>query len=165
MKAQISFVEYIVSFSIFSVFVAYLFFRLLSYMPAYLNELRGEKLRSEAYQLSEFLVNDPGEPVDWQTKPDSLVKRVGLSNIENKTNYLSADKVKRLAENCTSNYDLVKRWIGADYQFLLAVSDDSGSISAVCIPTGAIIRGVNATIKRFVAFDTNSYGELTVYVW
>ena len=383
MKAQISFVEYIVSFSIFSVFVAYLFFRLLSYMPAYLNELRGEKLRSEAYQLSEFLINDLGEPLSWASlvgywkfdeiagidaadssgfgndgtlinfdftpesgwtsgcvigsclrfdglndyisipsspflnsqeftyeawikplistnevygptlfmretsagdnvflmraginrigigkitcewppdwwsvnypfeegkwyhvvcaasktkreiyvngslvgemdrtngldysdagrlfigqdqddgnpsdffngtidnakfysvalsakeiktryeagavgKEENFIKRIGLSSIENKTNYLSYGKVKKFAYYCTSNYDLVKKWIGADYQFLIAVSDNSGSISAVCIPPRAIIRGVNATIKRFVAFDTNSYGELTVYVW
>lgn len=165
MKAQISFVEYIVSFSIFSVFVAYLFFRLVDYMPIYLNELKGEKLRSEAFQLSELLVNDPGEPLDWQTKPDSSVKRIGLSSNENKTNYISADKVNRLSASCAGNYDLVKGWIGADYQFSIIVSSKSGSPSAVCNPISTTVRGVNATIKRFVAFDTESYGELIVYVW
>lgn len=64
MKAQISFVEFIIAFSIFSVFVAYLFFRLLSFMPAYLNEIRSERVRSEAYQISELLINDPGEPME-----------------------------------------------------------------------------------------------------
>src|SRR3990170_8314923 len=67
MKAQISFVEYIISFSIFGVFVAYMFFRVLGTMPVYADEIRGERLKNEAFQLSEFLINDPGDPVDWDT--------------------------------------------------------------------------------------------------
>jgi len=164
-KAQISFVEFIVSFSIFSVFVAYLFFRLLSFMPAYLNEIRSERVRSEAYQVSELLINDLGEPVEWQAGPDDSIRRIGLSDIANKTNFLSVDKVDRLEEECTDDYEEVRKWIGTDFQFSIFIADKNGVISVTCIPQIVIVRDINATVRRMVAFGPEDYGELIVNVW
>jgi hypothetical protein len=168
MKGQISFVEYIISFAVFSVFVAYMFFRLLNYMPAYLDELRKERIRSQAYQLSEFLVNDPGDPIDWQSR--SPVNRIGLSSVENKSNYISVGKVQKLASYCSSNYDFVKSKLGVDYQFSINILDEGGkvplgSVVAVCNPTISVTRTINTTIRRPVAFDNGNFGELIVNVW
>jgi hypothetical protein len=64
MKGQFS-VEYIVSMTIFIGFVTYIIFSIWRFIPNYLSELRNERIRSEAYQISELLINDPGEPMDW----------------------------------------------------------------------------------------------------
>jgi hypothetical protein len=167
MKGQISFVEYIVSFAVFSVFIAYMFFRLINYMPAYTDELRKEKIRSEAFQLSEYIINDPGSPINWDQ--GGAINRIGLSNIANLTNYISVSKVQRLQTSCTNNYNSVKAILGADYQFSISISDRGGisppSVSLYCAPSSFSTRTINATVKRAVSFDNGNFGELTVSVW
>jgi len=67
MKGQLSFVEYLVSFLVFITFISYFFLRIINETPIFLNEIRNERIRAEAFQLSEILVNDPGEPINWET--------------------------------------------------------------------------------------------------
>jgi hypothetical protein len=171
-KAQISFVEFIVTFSIFSVFVAYLFFRLLSFMPAYLNEIRSERVRSEAYQISELLVNDPGEPISFNQggPPPADIKRYGLSHIANKTNFLDMGKVARFLDDCDADYERTRKKIGTDFQFSVSFNAQNGipSSTTSCGPPQVITRAINATVRRLVAFspeDSGNYGELIVNVW
>jgi hypothetical protein len=169
MKGQISFVEYVVSFAVFTVFSMYLFFRLLAYMPTYLDELDREKVRSQAYQLSEFLTNDPGFPIDWETGAGP-VQRIGLSSVENKSGLISANKVLKMGDYCSnSNYGFVKSKMGVDFQFSVRVLDEGGplpvGVVAICDPPSASVGSVNATVSRVVAFDNGNYGELIVNVW
>ncbi|MEM7821543.1 MAG: hypothetical protein QXX38_01880 [Candidatus Aenigmatarchaeota archaeon] len=173
MKAQISFVEYIVAFSLFISFSSILFLQVLSFMRTYSNEARNEIVRSEAYQISEILINDLGEPIDWNaligTPNENKIKRIGLSDERfNLTNFLSLDKINALRTKCNqaNGYDDVSRWIGATSQFSIILVDRSENPiePVICKPNIFITRNVNVSIKRQIAFGSK-YGEILIQMW
>ncbi|MEM7818901.1 MAG: hypothetical protein QW403_02035 [Candidatus Aenigmatarchaeota archaeon] len=164
MKGELSFVEYIASMGIFISFVAYIFFLLLRYYPLYLQEMESERKRLEAYQISELLINDFGEPVDWNL--DS-VKRIGLSdNSKNKTNLLNLTKINLLQSFCNQDYYKVKEKIGSDFDFSLILFDLSNNQLLInCFPPHVIITPTNITVRRIAAFSSGGYAEVIVQVW
>lgn len=169
-KGQMN-IEYVITMTLFITLVVYISFRLLNYTPSYTQAIRSEYLRSEAYQLSELLVNDVGEPSSWNTTwhtTPSAVKRLGLSE-GTKTNLLSVDKITTMEEMCTSAYGYVTGRLGIDtndYQISLFFRDSSsGSILLDCSPVYTVSRQDVATIKRTVALSSGGYGELAVQVW
>lgn len=166
MKGQISFVEYLVSMVVFIVFVSYIFLSISDFIPSYLNEIKKERMKSEVYQVSELLINDPGEPKNWNAVGDGQIKRIGLSDENSdKTNFLSASKVNALRTKC-ANYDSVRDWLGVENQFSLLIVDKTGSVEAVdCHPTTYVTRGLNVSIRRTVAFSNMGYGELVLQMW
>ena len=66
MKGQFTW-DYIVSIAAFIAIVAYLSLQMINKAPSTLDTIRAEYLRSEAYQISEQLINNPGYPQDWET--------------------------------------------------------------------------------------------------
>lgn len=164
MKGQFG-IEQLISLSIFITFVAYFFFQFLSLRPAYLKEVKNERIRAEAYQVSELLINDPGYPISWTLDPDQT-KRVGLSDESfNKTNLLSSAKISMFNSQCSSDYNKVKKWIGSDYDFSIFLTDKSTGILKInCYPPNMAPKGINVTVRRIVAFDS-SYGELVLQMW
>jgi|GEM_PF-1696293 hypothetical protein len=64
MKAQASF-EYYFSLVLFIMFATYIVFQTISITSVYRREIRNRLLKTEAYQISELLVNDLGEPINW----------------------------------------------------------------------------------------------------
>ena len=166
-KGQLGY-DYFISLVIFILFVVYIAFQIMEMKPAYLREVRNEILRSEAYQLSELLVNDPGEPQNWDA---ANVKRIGLSDENaNKTNYLSAAKVTKLAGLCPlAGYSSLAKLFGIDqkYQFSIIVKNAiSGEPLVDCHPASLIAaRTVNISVKRVVTFNSGGYGEVLVMMW
>lgn len=174
MKSQISFIEFLTSVLIFITFVGYFSIQILMFIPSYIREIKAESLRSEAFQVSELLVNDPGEPLDW-TLNMANAKRIGLSDhSQNKTNLLSSIKIFALNLNCQgqSDYENVKSKIGLDYDFsLIMIEGGTGILKIDCRPSVTKFRYVNTTIRRIVAYVDYSdnekikYGEMIVQVW
>jgi len=168
-KGQFSY-DYFISLIVFILAVIYIIFQIIAMKPAYLNEIRNEILRSETYQVSEMLVNDAGQPQNWDTEN---VKRLGLSSDVNKTNYLSAIKIARLGSLCPqAGYDSsFMRLLGVDqkYQLSIIVKNTTPCSSAVlvdCHPSSQIAaRTVNTSVKRIVGIDAGCYGEVTVQMW
>jgi len=170
MRGEISFVEYIVSTAIFIAFVSYILFNLLLVTPRYLKESENERMRAEAYQISELLINDPGEPPNWYQNMASI-KRLGLlDETRNETNYLSEEKINKLGnpatgDYCIPTYDKVKEWLDSDYNFsLMLIERPSGTLRIYCVPPRIIKGPTNITIRRIVAFGS-SYGELIIQMW
>jgi hypothetical protein len=132
-----------------------------------MNELKNENLRIETYQLSELLVNDPGQPANWTKVPSAQVMRIGLSSeIMNVTNYLSKDKINAFNTNCSSDYDRIRRLVGTEYNFLITINDtNQGLTLATCKPTVSSYSGTNVSISRIVAFDDGSFGNLNIWLW
>lgn len=64
MKGQAT-IEYLVSFIIFTGLIVYVYLSYSSNIPRFIEEVRKEDIRSKAFQLSEILINDPGNPVNW----------------------------------------------------------------------------------------------------
>ncbi|MEM5882872.1 MAG: hypothetical protein QXQ77_01350 [Candidatus Aenigmatarchaeota archaeon] len=172
MKGELSFVEYVISVGFFISFVAYIFFLLLRYYPIYLQEMESERKRLEAYQISELLINDPGEPANWDTL-DS-VKRLGfLDENKNKTNLLSLAKVNKMRDLmsndfCAPNYgyEWVKSKIDSEFDFSLTlVNLNTREILISCFPPKVVITPTNITVRRIVVFSSGGYGELIIQVW
>jgi hypothetical protein len=165
MKGQIS-IEYIIALILFIVFVLFFFVQLLNQQPIYMRELRSEIVRSEAYQLSEMLINDAGYPIDWTI---ANVQRIGLSSNLNKTNFLSKSKISSIGTSCNGGYTFIKNKIGAEDDFSLVIwqlprqASDNPLLS--CFPSQIALRDINITIRRPVAFEGGGYGELVLQMW
>jgi hypothetical protein len=130
-----------------------------------MRELRTETIRSEAYQISELLINDAGYPIDWSL---GNVERIGLSSNLNKANLLSMSKINSIGTNCAPGYgyDFVKNKIGAEDDFSLFVYRQPGNIPILaCYPSLIVIRDINITVRRPVVFDDGNYGELVLQMW
>jgi hypothetical protein len=170
-KGQIN-VEYFVSVIVFIIFTSYIVIELLRFVPYYLVEVDNEVMRSEAYQLSELLVNDAGSPSNWENHDAGAITRLGLSDEKaNRTNMLSMTKVQSFNSNCTTGggYDKVGRWLDTYDSFSIVIIDSATSnVVANCQPAAeeARVAGLlNITVRRIVAFDSGSYGELILNLW
>lgn len=162
-KAQFN-VEYFVVLTIFLTFSLYFAFRLTEFYPEYLKNVKEEVLRSEAYRLSEMLINDDGEPKDWTGLSTNQIKRIGLSYaLFNKSNLLDTAKVDAFGDKCSSEYDRVKELVGSDHNFYVIVNDTTGALYTKCGSLGA--SDSIAVVRRVVAFENGDYGKLIVYMW
>ena len=174
MKGQISFAEYLVAIVIFLSFVGYFSFQLLNFFPAYLTQVRNERVRSESYQLSELLINNPGYPIDWQSRIPSdvgSIKRLGLNDeTQNVTDLVSTSKVNQFITLCrTYGYSKVKSLLDTDGDFSVIISiinSDSGTTSDIlkCIALTPTSRAINTTIVRFAAINSSYYLQMILQV-
>ncbi len=166
MKAQLSF-EYYISLIIFIVFVTYLFFQLLNYAPNYFNEVKLQRLRSEAYQISELLVNDAGYPDTWDSGD---AKRLGLlDQSQNKINFLSWNKITKFNDMCKSSYISIRNLLGAEDNLKILLVDKNTQSSLIDCSAPDNPGRNRADIRRTVAYRNSfgglSFGELTVQAW
>jgi hypothetical protein len=130
----------------------------------FVEEVRKEDVRSKAYQLSEILVNDPGDPSDWWNPsylPDQI-KRMGLSDENSdKTNLISLRKVYQLENLCT----LAPSKLALSRPFTILVFNISQTTGernplAECTPFTFPTTAINATVKRITALNNTETGEL-----
>jgi len=165
MKAQIS-IEYIIALIVFIVFVSFLLLQFYTQRPAYVKEMRDELLRSEAFQISELLVNDHGEPANWQSF--AAARRIGLSDhTRNKTNLMSINKIAVFNNTCVQGgYDQIKNKIISNYDFSIYLKDlSTGAMMISCQPAQIVYRATNISIRRIVAFNNGGYGEMIIQMW
>ncbi len=165
MKGQLSF-DYYFSLIVFVMFVTFLFFKLITFFPFYSSEVLDHRIRSEAYQVSELLVNDVGYPGNWHADASSA-QRLGLSDeTKNKTNSLSLAKAAAFNTMCGDYSKIVQLLDIKDGFWVTLTKTTANPPQAVilCSPqdTGGKVR---ANISRIVAFDDGTYGELKVSVW
>jgi len=166
MKGQISFVEYLAALTIFIVSVLYIAIQLTGFVPQYLNAVNNEKIRIDTYQISELLVNDPGNPMNWYSS--SPIYRMGLSNESvNVTNYLSLQKIKAFNNYCNApgGYSNIKKNISSTQDFSILLfnrTGNSGAILIKCEPPVVYSSLLNIAIRRIVAIDSKDIGELIV---
>ena len=165
MKGQISFVEYLAALVLFMTSVLYIAFQLVSFVPQYLNQVNNEAVRIDAYQISELLANDPGNPINWYSS--TPIYRMGLSSENaNKTNFLSLQKITAFDNNCKgSGYYNVKRNISSRGDFVVLLFNrtaNSGKLLINCRPPSVFSPSINTSVRRIVAIDSNDIGELIV---
>lgn len=169
MKGQISF-DYYIAIIAFIFFVVYFLFQITNLVPNFLAQMEEQRMRLEAYQVSEILINDVGSPENWVGLPMSSINRIGLSDyVRDETNLISLAKVADLNTKCVAGaHTELREKLDTDLQFSLFVIDRSdGTPLLSCIPPPAeqSLRGLAVTSSRTVAFDDGSYGELTVQMW
>jgi hypothetical protein len=180
MKGQLS-IDYVVALIVFIGFTSYIAFQLLSIMPNYSREVKLNDLRSEAYQISNLLINDYGLIedgglfADWERIADDgfvdntevqKLKRVGLS-LSDETNHLSSEKVDALEKICQRSdwYTHMKMWMDTEYRMSISVNDRLNGVQILeCLaqPPGSqsVVR-----VERTVSFDDGAYGDLVLEMW
>jgi hypothetical protein len=160
-KVQIGF-EQVFSLSLFVFSVTYLIYQLISYYPSYIGEMRRESIFSEAYQISEILVNDYGDPPNWYSLPLDQIKRIGLLNESiGKSNVLSLIKISKASEICNLNYQKFKQLLDLKNDISFVVYLNNNVVASCTRPFGERVVKVN----RIVAFDNGSYGELVIWLY
>jgi hypothetical protein len=173
MKGQISFVEYLAALTLFIISVTYIAFQLIGFIPSYLNTVSEERARIDTYQISELLVNDPGNPINWYSS--SSILRMGLSNESlNATNFLSLQKIQSLNNYCNAKggYDNVRRNISAIRNFTIILfnrTKTSGQcvpapfcVLINCTPSEPYSSLITVSVRRIISIDSNDIGELIV---
>jgi hypothetical protein len=160
-KVQIGF-EQVFSLSLFVFSITYLIYQLLSYYPSYIGEMRRESIFSEAYQISEILVNDYGDPTSWYSLPLAQIKRIGFLNESiGKSNVLSLIKISKANEICNLNYQKFKQLLDLKNDISFVVYLNNNVVASCTRPLGERVVKVN----RIVAFDNGSYGELVIWLY
>jgi hypothetical protein len=158
MKTQVGF-EQFAALSIFVVSVLFLIYELISYYPNYINEIKRQALLVEAYQISELLINDVGEPANWNK---FNVKRIGLLDESlNITNVVSILKVSYANDICNSDYNRFKTLLDLknDINFVVYLE---GNLIANC--SKAVGEKI-AKMNRIISFSNKSYGEIIIWVY
>ncbi len=167
MKGQMS-IDYIIAIVIFFFFVVYFLWQVTNVIPRYLQQIEEQRIRSEAYQISELILNDAGQPNNWDQLAYSQIVRIGLSdhNIQ-KTNVINAAKAAALNTFCsTQGQQALRTMMRTDLQFSIFLVDrGDGTTYVTCSPASTVNRGFSATIKRVTAMDNNRFAELTVQTW
>jgi hypothetical protein len=158
MKTQVGF-EQFAALSLFVVSVLFLIYELISYYPNYINEIRRQALLVEAYQISELLINDVGEPANWNS---FNVKRIGLLDESlNITNVVSILKVSYANDICNSDYNRFKTLLDLknDINFVVYLE---GNLIANC--SKAVGEKI-AKMNRIISFSNKSYGEIIIWLY
>lgn len=172
MKGQLA-LEYMISFSAFITLVALIYLQYSANIPNFIHEINKEDSRSKAYQISELLINDPGEPSNWDDNPGST-ERLGLSDeASNKLNLISLDKIITLNTSCNNNYQDIQKWLGLNQSFSIhfynITGDGARQILLDCNPPSLLKKTeINAAIIRITSFVDSSgiknFGELVIEV-
>ena len=168
LKGQLT-IQYLASFIFFIGLIIYIYFAYSANLPAFVEEVRKEDVRSKAYQLSEILINDPGEPINWQ---DCMTleckKRIGLSDENsNKTNLISEIKADELQLTCrppTGSFEDIQQKLALDKPFsihIFKINQDTGERTLIseCNPPDFPKTSINATVKRITVLN-NSAGDV-----
>ncbi|MBU5690112.1 MAG: hypothetical protein QXM68_02640 [Candidatus Aenigmatarchaeota archaeon] len=163
MKGQIT-IEYLLAFTIIIGVLSYIYLNYNRFIQPFIEIIEKEDKSAEAFQISELLLNDPGEPQNWHSTGN--IQRIGLAEVNSKQNYLSLDKINALNGLC-SNYNEVKRLIGAERNFHLFIFsiDNSGNrnLLASCLPPQIVKEQINITISRYAVYQ-NGLMELMVQI-
>jgi len=150
MKAQAGF-EFYFAIIAFIAVVVYFFFQLVEYYPSYLYQMKYEILKSEAWQLSEMLINDPGEPINWKTS--GTIKRLGLNDeTKNQTNLISYEKAAAFNVLCNLDYKKTLELLGTNYTLSVYLVDNAGNVIISCSHPSTGLFTINIT--RIVAIHS-----------
>lgn len=168
-KGQLSF-DFYVAIILFIGILTYIGYQLLLIAPANSAKLQEESIRIDAYQLSELLVNDPGHPADWETKPIDQINRIGLSDpASGKTNYLSLQKLAALNAICQAptGYDTLKNKLDEKNELSVTFINHSLPLdtSWTCSSASPTNKKVSFRVGRTVSIGGSVFGELIVEVW
>jgi len=161
-KAQLT-IQYLASFIFFIGLVVLVYLAYSANIPTFVKEVEKENTYSKAYQLSEILVNNPGQPRNWN---NINVERLGLSDENlNKSNFISYNKVKELKKKiCDDDNDFrfIKDKLAMNRSFSIFIFNitENGNREPLfeCTPLAFPRAAVNATVKRIVAL--NNFGKI-----
>lgn len=141
MKSQIN-IEFIISVGIFISVIIIIASDVVHVFPAEYENIRQEKVKNKAYQVSEILLFSKGIPENWPELEISQISTIGLAI---KRYDLNLSKILALEAKCNIDYESMSNLILQDksMRIVINITDSFGNQIAQCIPP---------TISRFVNF-------------
>jgi len=101
-------IEFVFGIIIFALIIFFIITQTNTLFSSLLTDSRTDAVKAKASNAIKILVEDNGDPPNWETLPDASVKRIGLAY--NQPYNISKNKVIRLStlNNCTllNNFDL-----------------------------------------------------------
>jgi len=147
-------IEFILGMVIFGLVMFFIVSRTNVILSRILWESKSDALKTKAINVMTILVEDKGEPENWQTLSDANVKRVGLAN---QSYNLLKEKINRLSSlnNCThlNKFDLKA--------YRLKVYNSTNLILFCGIDS---LEPVTAIVQKSVFVD-NGFGNITLELW
>jgi len=171
LKGQLT-IQYLASFIFFIGLIIYIYFAYSANLPAFVEEVRKEDVRSKAFQLSEILLNDPGEPIDWnKTTQINEIRRIGFSDhYSNKNNLILKSKIDAFNSHwggsCSSpsKYEEIQKKLALNQPFSILIFNitENGERKLLldCVSYDFPKTSINATIKRITALNNSGVIEL-----
>jgi hypothetical protein len=162
-KAQLT-IQYLASFIFFIGIVVLIYLSYSANIPRFVEEVNKENTRSKAYQLSEILINDPGQPMNWNNLPKNQIKRIGLSDhTTNKTNLILKSKIDKFHDfDCYTNFKEVQDRLALNRSFSIFIFNitENGNRDLLFNCSSPVFPKtvINATVKRITAL--NNYGNI-----
>jgi len=171
LKGQLT-IQYLASFIFFIGLIIYIYFAYSANLPAFVEEVEKEDTRSKAFQLSEILVNDPGEPKNWnQSTTINELKRIGFADHDsNKNNLILKSKIDafktRWGGSCgaPSKFKEIQEKLSLNQLFSSLIfyitEDRNRQLLLDCVPLNFPKTSINATVKRIAALNNSGKLEL-----
>ena len=140
MKGQLT-IQYLVSFVIFIGLVTYIYLAYSNNVPQFLDEIRKENQRSEAFQISETLLNN-----------------ILADETQNKQNFISMNEIKDLNQSLQTSE--IKDIIGSNENCMLIISEvnlDNGDRIPLLsyVPSSGMTTSIEAKVTRYATYIDN----------
>ena len=154
-------VEFVFGVLLFALIMFFIITQTNVLFSSLLTDSRTDAIKAKALSAIKILVEDKGDPTDWDTQPPASVKRVGLSY--NQPYNLSKNKVLTLNTNCTNTVDLYKNllWNFDLKAYRLKIYNSTHEILFCGFDS---LEPVIAIETRYVFID-GDFGKVTLEMW
>lgn len=162
MKKGVADIEFTLSVIVFLSIITFVTFVIISNIPLLRSESYNNDLRSRAYEVSQLMMFDTGEPANWT---NATVKRIGFSAGERYS--ISIDKINNFSALCSapSGYQSVKAMLGQNFTDI-RVNITAPGVNVQCGSQVTKTSRTEFAITRFgVINSTNATMMLSVNVF
>jgi hypothetical protein len=158
-------IEFIFGVVIFAVIIFYVVTQTNTLFSSLIIDSRSDALKAKAADAIKILVEDSGDPPNWDTLPVGSVKRVGLAykGALSQPYNISRSKAVALNANCTGTADITRNmlWNFGISAYRMRVFNSTHQV-ALCGIKDAENAAVTET--RYIFID-NGYGSVVLELW
>jgi len=154
-------VEFIFGIIIFAILITFIITQTNTLFSSLLTDSRSDNLKAKAANAIKILVEDKGDPQNWDAMPVSDVKRTGL--VYNQPYNLSKNKILNLSYNCSNTADLYGNllWNFNLKAYRLKVFNSTDQI----LFCGFDSLEPPLVIETRYIFVDNDFGKITLEMW
>jgi hypothetical protein len=158
-------IEFIFGVVIFSVIIFYIVTQTNTMFSSLLVDSKSDALKAKAANVIKILVEDSGDPSNWDSLPVGSVRRVGLAYKAalNQPYNISKSKVVALDANCSGTADFYRNmlWNFDLRAYRLTVYN---STHQILLCGYGSIEQASVTETRYVFIDSG-YGRVVLELW
>lgn len=157
-------VEFIFGLIVFALVIFFIVTQTNITFSSLLSDSRADALKAKAANVIKILVEDEGDPVDWDSEVDGghpeNVKRVGLAD---NPYTLDKNKVLSLNQNCSGTADIYKNLLGNFNlnAYRLKIYNSTNQV----LFCGFDSLEPPAVIEIRYIFIDNDFGNITLELW